>query len=101
MLGGPGGPGRLLNIEVQKPKNLSATLGRFWHYFKPYWAGVTLALTFIVLGAVSQVASPALIGEAVDCYLLPKPSVCWYAAITPDMSFAARLAGLVGLIELL
>jgi ABC-type multidrug transport system fused ATPase/permease subunit len=101
MMGGPGGPGRLLNIEVQKPKNLSATLGRFWHYFKPYWGGVVLALTFIILGALSQVAAPALIGETVDCYLLPRPSACWYAAVTPDMSFDARLAGLVGLLGLL
>ena len=28
MMGGPGGPARLLNTEVQKPKNVSATLAR-------------------------------------------------------------------------
>ncbi|HEY3229258.1 MAG TPA: ABC transporter ATP-binding protein [Roseiflexaceae bacterium] len=101
MLGGPGGPGRLLNIEVQKPKNLGATLARFWHYFRPYWGGVVLALTCITVGALSQVAAPALIGEAVDCYLLPRPNACWYATVTPNMSFEARLTGLTGLIGLL
>jgi ATP-binding cassette, subfamily B, multidrug efflux pump len=101
MMGGPGGPARLLNTEVQKPKNIAATLARFWHYFRPYWGGVVLALTFIVIGALTQVLSPVLFGEAVDCYLLPRPAACWYATVTPDMSFDARLAGLVGLIGLL
>jgi ATP-binding cassette subfamily B protein len=86
---------------VQKPKNAGATLARFWHYFRPYWGGLVLALTFIVAGALSQVLSPALIGEAVDCYLLPQPAACWYATITPNMSYDARLAGLAGLIGLL
>src|SRR6266542_6748535 len=101
MMGGIGGPGRLLNAEVQKPKNIGATLARFGHYFRPYWFGFTLAMTFIVLGALSQVAAPALIGETVDCYLLPRPDACWYATITPDMSFDARLAGLATLVGLL
>src|SRR4029079_12030430 len=101
MMGGQGGPARLLSSEVQKPKNAGATLARFWHYFRPYWGGLLLALTFTVAGALSQVLSPALIGEAVDCYLLPQPAACWYATITPNMSFDARLAGLAGLIGLL
>src|SRR5262249_20197474 len=101
MMGGPGGPGRLLNIEVQKPKNVGATLARFGHYFRPYWFGVALAFAFVVLSALSQVAAPALIGETVDCYLLPRPDACWYATITPNMSFGARLAGLTGLTLLL
>jgi len=101
MMGGPGGPGRLLNAEVQKPKNTGATLARFGHYFRPYWFGITLAMTFIVLGALSQVAAPALIGETVDCYLLPRPDACWYATVTPNMSFDARLSGLAGLTLLL
>src|SRR5262249_45350995 len=101
MMGGPGGPARLLNTEVQKPKNVSATLRRFWHYFRPYWGGVALALSFIIIGALTQVLSPALFGEAVDCYLLPRPDACWYATITPNMSMDERLAGLAGLIGLI
>ncbi|MEO7911256.1 MAG: ABC transporter ATP-binding protein, partial [Roseiflexaceae bacterium] len=101
MMGGMGGPGRLLDAEVQKPQNIGATLARFGHYFRPYWFGVTLAMTFIVLGAVSQAAAPALIGETVDCYLLPRPEACWYATITPNMPFDARLAGLTTLVALL
>jgi ATP-binding cassette, subfamily B, multidrug efflux pump len=101
MMGGIGGPGRLLNAEVQKPKNIGATLARFGHYFRPHWFGITLAMLFIVLGALSQVAAPALIGETVDCYLLPRPDACWYATVTPDMSFDARLSGLTTLVVLL
>src|SRR5262245_60401511 len=101
MMGGPGGPARLLNTEVQKPKNVSATLARFWDYFRPYWSGVALALAFIVVGSLTQVLSPVLFGEAVDCYLLPRPEACWYATVTPDMSYDARLAGLTGLIGLI
>src|SRR5215211_936219 len=101
MMGGPGGPARLLNTEVQKPKNIGATLARFGHYFRPYWGGITLALAFIVIGSLTQVASPALFGEVVDCYLVPRPSACWYATVTTDMSFDARLAGLAGLVGLL
>ena len=50
MMGGMGGPGRLLSAEVQKPKNIGATLARFGHYFRPYWFGVTLAqdLTYTI-----------------------------------------------------
>jgi len=91
----------LLNTETQKPKNVGATLARFWHYFRPYWLGLALALAFIVVGSASQVAAPALIGQAVDCYLLPRPGACWYAAVSSEMSFDARLAGLAGLIGLL
>jgi ATP-binding cassette subfamily B multidrug efflux pump len=101
MMGGPGGPARLLNTEVQKPKNVGATLARFGHYFRPYWVGMALALTFVIIGALSQVLAPALIGEAVDCYLVPRPNACWYATITPNMSFDDRLGGLGGLIGLL
>ena len=101
MMGGPGGPARLLNTEVQKPQNIGATLARFWHYFRPYWGGLALALAFILIGTLTQVASPVLFGEVVDCYLLPRPSACWYATVSADMSFDARLAGLAGLIGLL
>src|SRR6186997_2338998 len=101
MMGGIGGPGRLLNSEVQKPKNIGATLARFGHYFRRYWLGLTLALTFMVLSSLTQVAAPALIGETVDCYLLPRPDACWYATITPNMSLDTRLAGLTMLVLLL
>jgi ATP-binding cassette subfamily B protein len=101
MMGGLGGPRHLLEAETQKPKRVGATLARFWHYFRPYWLGVTLAMVCVVLGAVSQVLAPALFGEVVDCYLAPQPSVCWYANVTPDMPFDARMSGIAGLIGLL
>lgn len=42
MMGGPGGPGRLLNTEVSKPKNTGATLARFGSYFGRYWLGALM-----------------------------------------------------------
>jgi ATP-binding cassette, subfamily B, multidrug efflux pump len=101
MMGGPGGPGRLLDTETRKPQNTGATLARFWHYFRPYWLGVALALFCITAGSVTQVASPALFGQAVDCYLLPKADSCWYSAAATDQAFEARMPGLTGLIGLI
>jgi hypothetical protein len=47
MMGGLGGPGRMLNTEVQKPKNVLATIARFWTYFYPYWPAIVLTLITI------------------------------------------------------
>ncbi len=98
MMGGPGGPGRLLNQETLKPKNVGATLGRFWHYFRPWWYAVALTGLLIVVATVLQVATAPFIGQAVDCYLLPNAASCWYdpGAVAADQ--AARLAGLGGIV---
>lgn len=98
MMGGPGGPGRLLNQETMKPKNVGATLARFWHYFRPWWYAVALTGLLIVVATVLQVATAPFIGQAVDCYLLPNAASCWYdpAAVAADQ--AARLAGLGGIV---
>ena len=101
MMGGPGGPGRLLDTETRKPQKVGATLLRFWHYFRPYWLAVGIAFFCITVGSVTQVASPALFGQAVDCYLLPKADSCWYSQAATDQPFEARLPGLSGLIWLI
>jgi ATP-binding cassette subfamily B protein len=56
----------------------------------------------MVVSTWAQVATPKLTGQAVDCYLFPRPgSVCWYdPMITPDASVEAKLAGLAGLVGL-
>lgn len=69
---------RIMEREVLKPKQLSATLGRFGSYFKRYWYGVTISMVLIVLLTWAFVTTPDLVGQAVDCYLLPDPGSCWY-----------------------
>ena len=97
----PGGPGRMLNTETQKPKNVSATLARFWLYFRPWWYAVALTLVLIVVATVLQVATAPLIGQAVDCYLLPNAAGCWYANVNLEADTATRMAGLAGLVGVL
>lgn len=94
MMMGHGGPGRMLNTETQKPKNIVATLVRFWRYFKPYWYAVAITAILIIISTVLQVVAPVLTGQAVDCYLLPQADACWYAAIQPSADIAARASGL-------
>lgn len=98
MMGGMGGPGRMLNSETQKPKRIGPTLARFWRYFRPWWYAVALAFTLIVVATALQVGTAPLIGQAVDCFLLPNPAACWYAPGVAELSAEARLAGLGGLV---
>jgi ATP-binding cassette, subfamily B, multidrug efflux pump len=94
MFGMDGGR-RLFEREALKPRNLGQTLWRFAGYFRRRWYGLLLALVLIIANTWTQVVSPGIIGQAVDCYLFPTdPAACWYATITPDMSGAERLAGL-------
>ncbi len=86
---------RILEREALKPKNLSETMSRFARYFRKYWIGVVLAMVLIVLNTWTQVVSPELIGQAVDCYLFPTTAeACWYDSVTANISMAERLAGL-------
>ena len=101
MMGGLGGPRHLMEQETSKPKNIGATLARFGSYFRQYWVGFVLALVMIAVGTWTQVKTPELIGQAVDCYLLPNPASCTYASVTADASAASRLDGLTGLVLLI
>jgi ATP-binding cassette subfamily B multidrug efflux pump len=96
-----GGPLHMLNTETQKPTNVSATLLRFWSYFRPWWYVVAITLLLIVVATALQVVTAPLVGQAVDCYLLPNPQACWYAAVDPAAGVDARMAGLTGLVGLL
>ncbi len=97
MMGGLGGPRALMEQDAQKPQKLSATLARFWHYFRRYWIGLALALLMIIGSTWTQVTAPDLIGQAVDCYLFPNPDACWYASVSQTATTAERLSGLGGL----
>ncbi|MBZ0298496.1 MAG: ABC transporter ATP-binding protein/permease [Anaerolineae bacterium] len=86
---------RILERETLKPQNLGQTLGRFGQYFRKYWFSVTLAMVLIVVNTWSQVVSPEIIGQAVDCYLFPTSAdACWIAPISTNITQAEQLAGL-------
>jgi ATP-binding cassette subfamily B protein len=71
MFGGQEGLRRLMEQETSKPASLSKTLARFGAYFKPYWPLLVLTLALVVGATWAQVTTPELIGQVVDCYLVP------------------------------
>jgi ATP-binding cassette subfamily B protein len=84
MFGGTEGLRRIMNKETLKPKRVSETLGRFAQYFKPYGIILVLVIVLVVGATWAQVTAPALIGQAVDCYLAPAAAV--EAATIPGIS---------------
>ncbi|HLE72732.1 MAG TPA: ABC transporter ATP-binding protein [Anaerolineales bacterium] len=66
-----GNPRFLLERETLKPKSAGQTLARLAAYFKAFWPVVLLAVFFMVLSTWSQVTTPELSGQIVDCYLTP------------------------------
>jgi ATP-binding cassette subfamily B protein len=110
-----GGPGHLLRTEVVKPRSVRLTLGRFSGYFNPYWHWLLVAAVLLIFNAWVQVIAPELIGQAVDCYLIPQsvaveaagPAVnaaqqnCWYDQLPADADTALRTRGLLQLVLLL
>jgi ATP-binding cassette subfamily B protein len=87
----------ILGREQVKPKSVGATLRRLARYFTHYWPALILVAVFIMINTWAQVTAPDLIGQAVDCYLLPSgntaitgfggaaasatpPSNCWLVA---------------------
>jgi len=111
MFGGGHGPaGRMLGQETSKPKNTGETLARFGRYFAPYWPMLILVAVFVVTSTWTQVTTPDLIGQVVDCYLTPtaastfgifpgatgaavqssSQSNCWLAADRKTLGFTQR-----------
>lgn len=66
-----GGPRNLLEQESAKPRNVSATLGRLFAYFKPYWYMLILVLFLLIGNSWVQVISPQLTGQVFDCFVTP------------------------------
>ncbi|NTW08966.1 MAG: ABC transporter ATP-binding protein, partial [Anaerolineaceae bacterium] len=73
MMGGGGGhgPQSMLKQEVFKPKQVGTTLGRLGHYLKPFWWIGILVLIMMVISTWTQVTTPNVIGQVVDCFLTP------------------------------
>jgi ATP-binding cassette subfamily B protein len=119
--GGRGGPMFALETEARKPKNVSATLARLAAYFKPYSFFLMLVAVMVIINAWTQVISPDLTGQLVDCFITPAtanqfqsspalPAVgatatratnCWYTTVTPNRTIDETMAGVAGLISLM
>ena len=118
-------PRRMFESETSKPQNVSQTLRRFTGYFKPYWRRYLGVLVMMIASTWAAVTAPQLLGQAVDCYLIPPaaaaafegvaPSLtpeapaepgapnptasgCWYADVPLTATTDERIAGLAGLV---
>src|SRR5437660_9185430 len=91
----------LFQSEARKPRAVGETLGRFWAYFRGYGHVLLLVSVLIVISTFLQVSVPNLMGQAVDCYLVPSPANCWYTAANPAAGAAQNIAGLGGLVALI
>lgn len=115
MMGMDGGR-RLLEGETQQAQNVSQTLRRFAQYFRKFWLGMAISIVLIVASTWTQVYTPELIGQAVDCYLFPQPATavggsnCWYDSAMQtaiqgntldQVTTEAKLAGLGTIVLLL
>ena len=99
--GGLDGARRLMEAETSKPKNVGATLRRFGHYFSQHWVGVAFALALVGVSTWTQVRAPEYIGQAVDCYIFPRPDACWHTTADPAATMETRLGGLGQIVAVL
>ncbi len=107
MMGGPRGHG-FLDQEARQARSTRATLSRLLGYFAPYRAILFGVAVLIVLGTLANVASPFLIGQAVDCFIAPAsasrcaltqhpaPSVNGVIAVVIAMVVLAILSAVTG-----
>jgi len=68
---------QLMSADQMKPKNLNETLGRFANYFAKYWPALIVVMLLIIVSTWTQVTSPELTGQAVDCFLAPAASAAF------------------------
>jgi ATP-binding cassette subfamily B protein len=120
MFHGPGGPRWLLQQETRKAGNVGVTLTRLGSYFKPYWFMLVLVAVLMIVNAWTQVITPDLTGQVVDCFLTPataqgalqnsianapqpapRATNCWYTAVSPNRTMDETIAGLGGLVATL
>ncbi len=66
-----GGPQHMLKQETHKPKKVGSTLRRLGYYLKPYWWIGILIVLLLVVSTWIQVTTPKMMGQIVDCFLVP------------------------------
>ena len=119
-------PRHIFEAETSKPQNVSQTLRRFAGYFRPYWRRYLGVLVMMIVSTWAAVTAPQLLGQAVDCYLVPPAataafegvsptltvqppsasgpavqatdSACWYAEVPLTATTEERINGLAGLV---
>lgn len=114
MMGGPGGPRHMMMQETSKPNQVGATLKRLVAYLKPYAWVLALVVVTMVINTWTQVISPDLSGQIVDCYLTPATSEriqlpgaeaassnCWYDPSASSATPQQSVQGLGGLVLLM
>ncbi len=72
MFHGQEGLRRILSQDALKPRRLGETLARFGAYFRRYWPMLLVVLALISITTWTQVTTPDLTGQVVDCYLAPQ-----------------------------
>ena len=71
MHGFGGGPRGILAQETTKPTRVGSTLKRLLYYFRPFWPVLIVVVVLILGSTYTQVITPKLVGQSVDCYLTP------------------------------
>jgi ATP-binding cassette subfamily B multidrug efflux pump len=126
--GGMGGARRLMERETSKPKQAIATLARLARYAAPYGLVLIVVAVLIFGNTYTQVKTPELAGQAVDCFLTPATaarfagqsggmpagipgmqatenpattSICWYAQLGPNPTTEDYIRGLGGIVLLI
>ncbi len=81
-----GGHMRGLAREPAKPQDTGKTLRRLWQYLQPFWKLLIAVAVLVVVGTGLQLASPYLIGVAVDQFIDPsdKPYPFWLGWLLPQ-----------------
>ncbi|MCC6893467.1 MAG: ABC transporter ATP-binding protein [Anaerolineae bacterium] len=118
-MGGADGMRRLMENENTKPKSVSQTLARFWPYFRQRWFALVIVMVLMVVTTWTQVESPRLIGQTVDCYIVSEnpfaslmqgssdttasTNTCWFdstdlSTLSADEARAARVDGLLRIV---
>ncbi len=113
----------VFEIETSKPKSVRSTLARFWQQFRGRRLLLLGVLVMAIFSAWSQVITPNLLGQTVDCYLVPygqqqisaeeqmepgaaqaaqaSQSNCWYSDRTGSLTRGDAVAGVREIVVLL
>ncbi len=106
---------RILEIETSKPQSVRSTLYRLWKLFGGRRVLLLSMLLFAVFSAWAQVVTPNLIGQTIDCYIMPYSQgqisfmsdmaasgqeQCWYTDHTEGLTRSETLRGVGELVLL-
>jgi hypothetical protein len=65
----------MLDQETLKPRSVRKTLGRFVHYFRPYWPALLVTVIMLFANAWVQVISPELWARRLTVTSRPASSI--------------------------